>query len=387
MLRDGDGEVMGELPEFEVESPWWPDVEPVVPQIGERFGGQVHVLRVVDAVGGDEPFPRNGRVTYEAELVGGSAQQLAFTDVDLGADHPLRAAWARPGGVRELIEWADHHVERTGSAQQVKTWNLSCLLRLPTTVGEVWCKAAPPFFAHEGAVMTMVDEVRPGLVPKVLAFEPGRVLLAAIDGEDQWEAEAETVEAMISALVDLQLAMVDRVDELLAAGLPDWRSPALLSALRAMVARDDVRVTLSDDEVRSLDALIGLLPARLAALDDCGIPPSLVHGDMHRGNWRGQGERLSLLDWGDSGVGHPLLDTSASLQGVTKEDADRFRQRWRDLLPGDVDRALDLIVPIGRLRQALIYRTFLDQIEPSERRYHEADVPLWLREAIRTSGL
>jgi hypothetical protein len=39
---------------------------------------------------------------------------------------------------------------------------------------------------------------------------------------------------------------------------------------------------------------------------------------------------------------------------------------------------------VAAARQALIYQHFLDHIEPTERRYHEADVPDWL---FRTAAL
>ena len=45
-------------------------------------------------------------------------------------------------------------------------------------------------------------------------------------------------------------------------------------------------------------------------------------------------------------------------------------------------RAAELIAPVAALRQALIYRTFLDHIEESERIYHRTDPADWLREAV-----
>ena len=39
--------------------------------------------------------------------------------------------------------------------------------------------------------------------------------------------------------------------------------------------------------------------------------------------------------------------------------------------------------PIATLRMAMIYQRFLDGIEQSERRYHEADVPQQLRDTAR----
>jgi hypothetical protein len=46
-----------------------------------------------------------------------------------------------------------------------------------------------------------------------------------------------------------------------------------------------------------------------------------------------------------------------------------------------VERALDLVAPVAALRQALIYRNFLDGIEPAEHVYHIGDVGDWLRRA------
>ena len=133
-----------------------------------------------------------------------------------------------------MVEWADGLVDRTGPVEQVKSWNLSCLLRLPTTAGTVWCKAVPRFFGHEGAILRLVAGVRPGLVPPVLGIRPGLTLLNHVDGADQWGAAPEIAMAMVEALVDLQTAVT--IDHLRANRLPDWRSSALHAAIKSFVA-------------------------------------------------------------------------------------------------------------------------------------------------------
>jgi hypothetical protein len=48
-------------------------------------------------------------------------------------------------------------------------------------------------------------------------------------------------------------------------------------------------------------------------------------------------------------------------------------KQWRDAVPGsNPARASVLLAPIAAARQAVIYRKFLDNIEPSEQRYHRA---------------
>ena len=353
VLCTGDGEVLGALPTFEAPTPWWPDVEP--------FEGVV-VLRLLD-VDGDV-------VTYLAEP-DGPVPALEPVDVVLD-DDPLRAPWARPGGPAAILAWADGVVERVGPARQVKTWNLSSVWALPTAEGTVWCKSVPPFLAHEAAVIRLVH---PELV---LGSVPGTVLLADVPGDDQWDAPPGRLVRMVDDLVALQARWADRVPELLAAGLPDQRGHALTSALATMVERDDVRSTLTPDERAAADRLVADLPRRFDALAACGIPETLVHGDFHPGNWRGD----VLLDWGDSVVGHPLLDAAAF-----PPNAGAWSSAWRRHRPGsDPERALELVGPVAELRSALVYRTFLDGIEASERRYHEADVPDRIRRALAQAG-
>jgi len=126
------------------------------------------------------------------------------------------------------------------------------------------------------------------------------------------------------------------------------------------------------------------LPARFAEVEACGLPDTLVHGDCHPGNFRGMELELTLLDWGDSGIGHPLLDQPAFLDSVPPEHLQTVKGHWdREWLarvPGCAPtRAADLLAPIATARRAVIYQRFLDNIEPSEQIYHHGDPADWLR--------
>ena len=359
------GEVHGALPRFRVATPWWMEVEPVVLDARERFGIDVTVLRIIEA---EERWPPNGgAVTYLAETPR-PPRALEVVDVDM-SDHPLRARWARPGGVNELVAWADQHVERTGPPRQLRTWNLSVVVQLPTAGGDVWLKAVPPFMAHEGAVIETVRQIGPTLIARA----DGVVLLDNIPGEDQYDAPAPVCAEMVRRWVEIQAQWSADVD-----GLPDWTPQRFIAQIEELVDRP------------TLEELVSGLPARLEALYACGLPDTLVHGDFHAGNWRGD----RLIDWGDSGFGHPLFDQPAFLHGNTMDDEKRaaaresWRSSWQAARPGsDPQRAAELIIPIAALRQARIYRTFLDNIEPSEHRYHLHDTEEWIQRAIASVSM
>jgi hypothetical protein len=362
VVCDHDGTVLGEVEPFTVETPWWQDMEPV----HHRFPS-LAVLRLLGAL--PEPGTgTGGHVTYLAEIGEGTSAgfSLIRSQVMLD-DHPLRMPWARPGGPAADLAWASGLVDSPGSAVQHRTWNLSAIWSMPTGGGRVWLKCVPGFFGHEGAVL---DLLACPCTPQLIKAAGHRILLRDMGGEDGFAATVEQARWLIDHLVELQSSTVPRVPEFLAAGVPDARWPTLLRELRALVARR------APHDARLLRLLDGA-EARLAAIDECGLPDSLVHGDAHPGNARiGMGAPV-WFDWGDSRVGNPLLDLAV----LEREPARRalleehWLAAWKRALPGsDPGRAWKLLRPLAALRNGTVYQGFLDNIEPSERVYHLGDL-------------
>ena len=192
---------------------------------------------------------------------------------------------------------------------------------------------------------------------------------------------------MIDALVRIQAAWAGRVDVLLAIGLPDWRGSILPALIADVIERTAEQLTAA--ERATLDRFLRGLPTRFAAIEACGLPDTIVHGDFAPGNVRGDGvtASMTILDWGDSGIGQPLLDQRAFLDRTPAGEAPgllaRWDAAWRALVPGDdPTRAARLLAPVAAARQAVIYRGFLDRIEPSERVYHEGDPADRLRRTV-----
>jgi Ser/Thr protein kinase RdoA (MazF antagonist) len=274
----------------------------------------------------------------------------------------------------------------------VRTWNLSCLLHAETGAGRVWIKAVPPFMAHEPRLLGLLAEDSPVAVPPLVAAAPGVSLLEDVGGRDLYDAGFDELVAMVDALVLLQTAWAGRPDDLLHAGLADRRGSALTAALAAFTGRADVRGRLEADECAALDRLVDCLPDRFAAAAACGIPETLVHGDFHPGNWRTDGSRMTLLDWGDASLGHPTIDiatfaAAVERYGAAPDAVGPVRRVWVDAwhraVPGcEPERAASLLGPVAALERALVFRQFLDGIEASEAPYHARDTEEWIRRAL-----
>jgi hypothetical protein len=385
-----DGTIVGALPPFTVVQPHLPEIGDIVARCRALHGIDVTILRLMEIAPADPRGTMGGPAIYVAETESSPAAIRTWT-APL-PDDPLRARWARPGGPALDLAWADEQLAaaarpRRGPAVQRKTWNLSSIWQLPTANGDVWLKAVPPFFAHEGAV---INALAAPTLPPLIAFDDlGRTLMRDVKGVDQYVAPSQRHGPMIDALVALQAGAVGREDELVALRAPDWRARPFAVAAADVVARGGEHLDASDR--RTLDVLVAGLDERFRALAECGIPDTFVHGDFHTGNVRWTDAGPVIFDWGDLGVGNPLFDLPAFDRNLEAEDRPAARARWilrwQEAAPGsDAARAVSLIVPIAALRLAIIYQRFLDGIERTERFYHQDDVPQQLRDAARLAN-
>jgi len=382
--------LVGALPRYDVDDPGWRETEAVVNGCVSRYGFKPVVLRILSSPRHVPPF--GGRVEYLAEVeIIPRVTMEAWEGSDPLVDEALRLPYARPGGPQKDLEWARRILDGTGirltaPPAQVRTWNLSSIWRLATDAGRVWLKSTPPFCAHEGAIMSCLS---PEVVPQVLGFESGRVLLSDVAGVDQYEASDDALLEMIDKLVGLQIEWIHRTDELVSLGARDWRPGVFLPAVRRVY--DLYADRLDAGERRAVDRLLANFESRFAQLAACGVVDTLVHGDFHSGNVRGMPGAFRLLDWGDCAVGHPLIDELAFFERRDGAQAAVLHAAWLDrwrrhASDSDPEQAAMLLRPLTPLKGAVVYQDFLDGIEPDERRYHEDDPLASLRSAAKTAA-
>ncbi len=411
VLVDEEGVLLGAMPAFVVDLPYWQEVAEVVADAQDRYGIKVEVLRLLTTSNRE---PHGGEVTYLAQLVGElppTAPRPLAVARDLGdrvaQDESLRMPYARPGGPSETLEWARERLGKEYVSAQQRTWNLSAIWRLdgPTSaatgggpLGTAWLKQVPPFFAHEAAVLEWATRAVPGSTPPLLSAGPERrMLLGHVAGEDLYESGVAERVDIVAVAHRIQLASISDVDELIAAGVPDRRGAVMAEWIRAELRGDTDHVAAHPASDLLIDLLIGL-DEQLRRTSDCGLPDVLVHGDEHPGNaiaWRGvemSGAEAGtvLLDWGDSYIGQPAFDAlrlGVGLPAEAKEQVvEAWVEAWHTSFPdSDPRQAVELLGVVEPLRLAAVYASFLRQIEPTERRYHAADVAQCLDRAVEAA--
>jgi Phosphotransferase enzyme family len=322
--------------------------------------------------------------------------------------------WADPGWPARAGAWLAAEMERlgrhiTGPLEEVQAWELACVLRAPTSAGDVYLKAnAPsPAFVNEGVVMVTLARLFGDLVPAPLAVEAERGWLVLDDfGEELgWDVPVEVVEDVARTFARLQVEATAHVGPLLGAGVHDRRldrlaaeAAAWLPALEATgrLPGIDRATWLSEDELAALAAAAPRLRAACAELDGLGVPPSLVHGDLHLANVARGPRGYLFFDWTDACVAHPFLDLPTMRRGSAfaeddDEDEAELRERLRAAYlpewasfgpPARLARAWDLAAPLGALHQAISYRSMVAGLRPPVDPHLAQSTAWWLRRVL-----
>jgi hypothetical protein len=248
-------------------------------------------------------------------------------------DHGV-ATWSTPAWQARAVAWVDEQLAasgraRTGAPEQPRVRPWATVLRVPTTGGPVWMKAAGPGTAFEAALYPLLARVVPDrvLAPLGIDIERGWMLLP--DGGpslgERREGD-ELVDALSHALADygrLQLELAPHVDELLALGVTDMRPAAMPAAFeRALLA---VRRDGGDEALLTrVAALRPDVAAWCAQLATSPLPAALDHNDLHPYNILGDPPgAVRYYDWGDSVVAHPFAAMLVPLEIVRQLAGDR----------------------------------------------------------------
>ncbi len=317
MLPGGDG---WSLPCVVLDGKVWPsEADRINPAIRQVLGAPVTILRCADARR-DSAAPDGFRavivlethnpirevppgarwVTRErlADLRLAQAEHRPVIEECLaeaaGAPIPaLRPSWERRGWFGQAVSWIQTQLTQldlrpTGPVEQIRTWGISCVLRSPTTHGDVYFKiaAALPLFADEPLLITSLAGLHPRNIPAPLTIERDRrwMLLHDFGPKLRGSPDVSRWQEALRLFGEIQRAWAGRTDSLLAMGCVDRRLHRLALQIDPLFDDAGALASLDAPDLTQVRALAPRLAAMCAELADLGVPQTLVHGDLHAGN-------------------------------------------------------------------------------------------------------
>jgi Phosphotransferase enzyme family len=297
------------------------------------------------------------------------------------------AVWASPEWRERAVAWLDAQlaaagIERTGDVEQPHLRPWATALRVPTTDGVVWMKAAGPGTAFEVALYEFLGQVAPAYVLRAIAIDVDRGWIVIEDGgtplREQFQGD-ELVEAMTSVLAQyaqLQRDLAPHAEDLVALGVADMRAEALPARFEEALAVVGAYVEQrgEPDEAERYARLRRLGPTVAEWCDELVAAPggaSLDHNDLHAQNvfLTEPGGRARFYDWGDSVVAHPFTSMLVALDfmqhdvlEVGPQDArvlrlrDAYLEAFTDLAPhAELVKTLELARRLALIARTLIW--------------------------------
>ena len=393
------------LPRVVARSLWIANAELIVPAFERRLGTKPWLLRQLHFEEDEEAkrleavfefalrdpgwqAPAHGRWVGRDELGAlrlrdeGQRELLAAYLTSLERDEAPedRAPWARLGWLEDVRAWLEPQLARLGhslrAVEQRKQWSISSVLRIETDGPDLYFKVSArlPLFVEEASVTAMLAERFPGYVPAPLAVEPERgwFLLPEFTDLIGWQPPLDVHEELFRRYAGLQRRSAGLTAELLAEGCLDRRLDVLEAQVEPLLDDPGAIARLTPEEVVELRRLAPALMDACRRLAGCGIPDTLVHGDLHPGNVARVNGELAYFDWTDACIAHPFFDLH-SLQWQKDEETraallEAYLGAWEGVeSPERLREAAALAAVVTPLHHAVSYRTIVANLEPAAR--------------------
>lgn len=328
-------------------------------------------------------------------------------DPDLPALHAAASEWI-------VAVLAERGMTRLDEVEVVRVRPWSTVMRVATSGGTVWFKAAAPATSFEVNLYPLLTAYTPDVVLEPLAADGKRGWLLLPDGGEhlnQHVDETQLVQAFVEIMpryAEMQRTMARHVDDMLAAGVPDMRPKILPGRFDEVLESAREFVSRHGNEghrelLRQVEALRKTYIEWCEAASALPGGASLDHNDLHARNIlipAGKGVPAArIYDWGDSVVAHPFTTLLVLLRYLQNEldtihdDArlNRVRDAYLEAY-GDIGSRDELhkiamaICQIGKVTRAHGWMRALQQ-EIGEVDPEYASAPLeWLGE-LRSSRL
>jgi hypothetical protein len=315
-----------------------------------------------------------------------------------------RGPFSRMGWTEELLDWigAETSIDRSLFSGEIRQLNASATHSLVRLGGErvsrLWFKAVAVRDDREFQLTTLLSRLFPTHLPPLVAArrdwngwlmeDAGRPL------EEIGSIRQHHLDQVGDSLAELQLASVEKVDELIANGVQDQRMPVLRTGTPGLLPYfEEAMRAQSFDSVprfsaRRLREVEAILHDACFRLEELGIPYALVHNDINLGNILIGSDGCRFTDWASAGVSNPIVTLEQLKMQLVQDKrtvpwisriSEAYRKRWREVILDDaIDQALALVPLIAIATQMWSRKEWV----LSEQRHNPA-VQSYLRSLMR----
>ena len=299
------------------------------------------------------------------------------------------AVWATAAWRNEAVAWVDaelakHGAHRTGDVDQPSLRPWATVLRVPTSDGTMWLKAASEQTGAEVALYSLLVSVVPRQVLHPIAADADRGWLLLPDGGSSLGKSlggvdvVEVLERVLPEYGALQLRLAPHVPEMLASGVEDMRPERMPTRFDDAAAAVGSRIGRQDRA--SYERVLAHRPVYEAwarELAGSAVPHSIEHNDLHAANilLPAADARVStrFYDWGDAVIAHPFASMLHGLGwlpahlGIPEDDPQisRLRDAYLGafLLYGshsELVRTLELACRVAKVARCLSWHRALE---------------------------
>ncbi|MBV7338059.1 phosphotransferase [Chloroflexi bacterium TSY] len=297
-----------------------------------------------------------------------------------GVETYPRPPWTKPGWRREAVAWIKAELARLGEGivtaiDVERTWEISIVLRVTSEQGIFYFKSinSAPIFGNEPLLAHALNQRFPQQIPPILSFDQTRrwMLTADWGTEIGVTADLDVRKEALTSFAQIQVALTDQIDELLAIGCTDRRLEKLPAKFQNLLQDDEMMSQLSAEARGRCRELLPQIQALCRQAATYAVPPTLIHGDLHGGNIAlGTDGQPFFFDWGDASLSHPFIDLFEYTRHDSEENQALLCQAYLAVWSHheSTQRLWELwkiVRPLAALYYAVNWRVYVALLEPA----------------------
>ena len=289
--------------------------------------------------------------------------------------------WMKPGWYSEATGWLRRELSArgiilSGRVRQFRVSSISCVLEVPTSDGDCFFKAVPHLFRSETRITHELARLYPQNSPSLIAADHARhwMLMRRLDGAHLDEnTKVEVWQRVIRRFAHIQAEFVGRTEELLEWGCMHRPLRTVPEQIDRLWGELDNPAKwklfgLNEEMVRLLMPMSPQIKGWCEDLAGYGLPETLVHGDLHAGNFVLQGEHPVFFDWSDGAITHPFFDMPILMESGAAEwrdEAKAYLEPWTVHLSLDrLVEAFELAFKVAHVYHSMSYLRITENLPP-----------------------